>query len=785
MRLLHSMALAAGLAIPGMLLAGNVPQYSVTRQYTTFADDQLGKGWELFDDGTVITTANRTNFEPACFIFPDGTESVNGYKGEGFPIGFDFRLGGSIVDQFAVTSNGMAQFGKGSVTYLGGNIALVKQPLLTTDAPFQICMAPIMGGARKGTISYKTIGEEGKRVCIIQWKTMIVDEIAAQIDQQRAKFSLQMRLFEEDGHVELAFIGEQSPMGNLGFFTGIHGWSNDDQIVVATNAAQGQEPSITSPVVAKDLENVGILEPGSYIVWSPLDEDDESFVLTFNPAADTPAPAEAPVDFDAYQSGSSIFVSGKKAADADATIVLYSNVPFAEADLPVDGTTYRVYDNNGDFATILGNSTVIFYNNSETFDIEIPNVEPDGEYYIRAISVNGYPNYNNTKFAEKKLISTQLPPAGFFTETREEGINLHWSSEYPVIVATTTQIPRRYTTTYEGEFGQPDADVKVGDEIQGGGTVIYVGDASECFIENSALKPNFPNMFRIWNVKDGVVSSTASDSYGVPELSMPYVPEVETWPFSQLPVGFETSDETAGWTPRFRDYDHEQSLNGTFLSSKEAGYPVYLSLTTPELPFIAGEPATLEFEWALETVRDPAPADPSNPNSPVLPRGREAGWFGEVPGGVPGLQIAVGPMGMTEVVKVIDKYDGTMVPFGDTGFNDGSSSWQKESIVLENVTPKDVITFTGCSEKSSIMYLRKLSVTQKSKVTEIMPAANGLTVAGVQGGIVLTASEAQTVAVYNLLGVRVAEVAFAAGETATVELPSGLYIAGGVKVSVR
>lgn len=780
MKVLHSMALAAALATPGLLMAGNVPQYTIKRVYTTGEDEPLGAGWDFFDDGTVITTPNRTNFDPSVFIFADGTESVNGYRGPGFPIGFDFRVGGHIVDQFAVTSNGMLQLGKGNVDYRGCNIALVDKALgYQTNSPFQIDMAPMMHGATKGTISYKTIGEEGKRICVVQWRTMIVNETSAVVDLQRAKFSLQIRLYEEDGRVEMAFFGDQSPRSSNGFFTGIHGWDNEDQLIVASKGK-----SITSPVEAKHLSNVSMIEPGTFIVWSDEDYDEESFVLTFFAPADTPAPTEAPVDLKVEQSGPDVIVSGKRAEGADATLVVYSNSPFTEADLPVDGTTYRVIDNTGDFATQIGNATVIFYQNDDEFNVTIPEVDANSSFYVRAYSVNGYPNYNKENIAEASLVTTQLPPTGFFGETREDGVVLHWNSDYPVIVATTTEIPMAYYESYQGVFGQPSADVKVGDEIPGGGKVVYVGEDSEFTMPKSQLKANFPNMFRIWNVKEGVVSSTANNAYGVPEITLPYEPEVETWPFGLLPVGFETSNESAGWTPRYRDYAHDQSLNGTLLSSKNAGYPISLTLTTPEIPFVKG-PASLEFEWALETVRDPAPADPSNPDGPVLPRGREPGWFGEIPTGDPGLHIAVGPMGMTKVVKTLDKYDGTMVEFGDTGYNDGSSSWQPEKVELGELSGMNVISFTGSSEKDAILYLRKIKVTQAVGVTEILPAAEDLSVAAVPGGISLSSSEAKTVAIYNLLGVRVAEVALAAGQTATVELPASLYIAGGVKVAVR
>ncbi len=80
--------------------------------------------------------------------------------------------------------------------------------------------------------------------------------------------------------------------------------------------------------------------------------------------------------------------------------------------------------------------------------------------------------------AEATFVTTQNPPSNFISKSGSRGAQLSWSSLYPVILATTTEHPHLFKDKYVGVFGQPGADVAVGDEIPGGGKVIYVGEDS-------------------------------------------------------------------------------------------------------------------------------------------------------------------------------------------------------------------------------------------------------------------------------------------------------------------
>ena len=126
-----------------------------------------------------------------------------------------------------------------------------------------------------------------------------------------------------------------------------------------------------------------------------------------------------------------------------------------------------------------------------------------------------------------------------------------------------------------------------------------------------------------------------------------------------------------------------------------------------------------------------------------------------------------------------------MVEYSEAGNWDGSASWQQEKISLGDLKGNNVITFTGCAQRESVLMLRKIRVDQNSAVMEIAPVAEGVQVVGFEGGLNISSAEAADVDIYNLVGVRVASVAVAAGETVSVDLPAGLYVAAGKKVVVR
>ena len=162
--------LAALLALgaPSLAWGGNIPQYFVSKGGTPYAE---------FSDGTAIPCAWSGG---NLVIFPGEVETPNAHKAEGFPIGFDFRFGGHVFNQFIVSNNGNVYLGNGSVDY-GGEA-------------FRLGMAPVMHGLYRADISYKTSGTPGSRVLTVQYKRAILNEQST----SKGKYSLQIRMFEAE-----------------------------------------------------------------------------------------------------------------------------------------------------------------------------------------------------------------------------------------------------------------------------------------------------------------------------------------------------------------------------------------------------------------------------------------------------------------------------------------------------------------------------------------------------------------------------------------------------------
>ena len=93
------------LGLPLLCAAGNIPQYQFSLDGTPYAE---------ISDGTEIPCTWSS--EGTIIIFPNGNETPNALNSQGFPIGFNFRLGGQLFDQFVVSSSGNVYLGKGLLT---------------------------------------------------------------------------------------------------------------------------------------------------------------------------------------------------------------------------------------------------------------------------------------------------------------------------------------------------------------------------------------------------------------------------------------------------------------------------------------------------------------------------------------------------------------------------------------------------------------------------------------------------------------------------------------------
>lgn len=632
--------------------AGNIPQYYFSADgapYSAIEGTPIECSWSA--GGTVL-------------IYPDGERALYA-SAEGFDIGFEFKVGGHWMDQFAISSTGALYFLDSTYPF--------------EDGMFRVSMSPVSGGVESADISYATTGEKGKRVCTVQYANAILAESTT----PRGQYHLQIRLYEEDNHIELAFQELRSPSGKYqGFDVSLRGWDSED-VVVYTAEDIDQTPTLSK------YNRAYMLDFDSYVHWTATTGNAQrSAAYRLMPETNTNAPKGAPSNLTLTQNGSSLDISVQRGRDARATVVMWSTEPITAADLPSDGETFLAGPDE-----TLGDAHVIYYGPSAKINLIIPDIEDGKDYYVAAISANGYPAYNVENMAQEVFTTSQAAP--YMLRAAATGTNtmrVDCGADNNVIIASTPTTLPGYKQGYRGLFGTPAADVAVGDEIAGGGKVIYVGEPGA--IENIECADNQIMYFRAWTVASGRVSDKYADTYAIPDVTLPYAPGVENYPFGELLPDWTTGPTGEDFAPWYRDYYKDY---GVYSVSPEGYSPV--SLNTPMLPLDG--PVRVTFEYAMETQRDAAVTPDSG--GVLLPQGCEPGWFGE--SGY--LRIKTG----NTIQKTITSYDGKMEGFDTAGYNDYSSTFEPYSVDIPAQGGMQRITFEIASQKASRLYFRNIVVT--------------------------------------------------------------------------
>ena len=649
---------------PATTLAGNIPQYSFSKGSNKYAE---------FSDGTAIPCSFTSGYN---YIYPNSVDP-NGIDAEGFPIGFNFRFAGQEFDQFAISNFGNLYLGKGSVK--------------TGDGSFRIGMTLVKSGLKSGNFSYKTTGEEGSRVLNFQLKKGTVNESSFP-----GSYSMQIRLFEADGKIEIALKELETVNGSwYGFDTGLKGWDGNDVIQLT---ADGLNDALS--LSSKNYCNM--LESDTFIAWDNNDYDNNyKPVIVFTPPVNAAPPVGAPQNLTLSQNVDALDIAVDRAEGADATVVLISEVPITEADMPVDGETFAA-------GTLFGSAKSLYYGNAEHISLTQQGLDPDKTYYVVALSANGYPNYNRTNFASATITTAQPAPTELSVAAVDENtVKINCKAAYPVIIASTTTPNPKYNSGYMGVFGAPDASAAAGDEIADGGKVIYVGNAGEF---NTAVNPNELTFFRAWTLKGETVSPTSIDAYGISAPSLPYEPKLEDYPyFSNLEVWTATDGQ---FVPCHRAYDDSHALYAKTSDDAE------VTLVSPALPL--GKPFKVTFEYSLETMREPLQIGAAS-----IPQGNKAGEFGDT--GY--LKVTVGG----EAYKTISSYGGTMTASSD-GYEDGSSTFEEVSVEIPSVGDGQSITIAFSVPSTSTLYLRGILVEECDPIAAPVSAPTNLKVSEDQDG---------------------------------------------------
>lgn len=538
-------AITLSLLFLGKMSAQPIQNYSFESKIGTY---------EAITGGTVVWSgADSESKTLANRIFLSATESSTEKVTDaaGIPIEFNFTFDNKIANKFVIGSHGLVFLGKDQITADPVNSSTV---LDAADAAANWVNGRIdvLGIAMTGTnsnpsgvatteISYKVIGTAPNRVLVVQFKDVQLNR-SNNTTPDYTTVNFQIRLQETTNKVEYVFTGWVATTTiQKNIRTALKGSYQGD--AYGRYSATGGSWLNTSP------------SPTGALAWRDIVVVPDNLTFTFIPPADLVTPATQPTGLNLTSTSTN--VSGSfTATTADRYLVLLSSS--STIPNPVDGAYYKGDDYIG-IGDSIGNARVIAYGTETTFASR-ETLFGATTYYVQVYAVNtngGFgPKYNTTTPLAGQINTAPDQPGELKILSMDyNNITLSAATNNTnQIIIARTDIPElnSYSEIQKtGQFGIPSGALAVGDEIPGGGTVIYKGNSTD-LISQEGLNDNTVYHFRSWSVSaDNVYSSTVQNADTLTWGKVPYVVDWSKHEGLSLPLGWE-SDSPEGSTIPFQ-----------------------------------------------------------------------------------------------------------------------------------------------------------------------------------------------------------------------------------------
>ena len=508
---------------------------------------------------------------------------------KGFPIGFEFRYNGQRMTHFLI--GGDLEIQLSPTQAISTDVHKYKSSWFTTSN----CHDVIGISARQGIygledtqFSYWLEGsEEGYRALVVEYKNVdFQGTYNAANDYCGAKATVQIRLYEHDSNIEIKVKGfKPVNTGSYNYFRiGILGLSGDFLQV------QSWDGSIVS---SRD----------NYITYNedqyPMDGQVYTFVAPEPCITPTSSGSNLELTSTTHQ------ISGKfTVGNGDYYIVLATPEETLH-ERPVNKTRYQVGD-------IIGNSEVIAITSQGEFTSKED--LPQGTYNVFIIAFNNMcldgPLYCTDMLSGTIDLKPEKPTSMALVNANKNSLTLRAEDSGRQIVIAMSEVqatdqwdvPQSY-----GVFGIPTGTCRVGDEIEGGGKVIYVGRTKEA-IYVSGLESGKVYFFRAWSTDgNGGYSSEWLDINALTASELPWEPVLDSTPSNEPPIGWITNgNEDYVWTIRdYNDlyiYNMISSLDGV-AETWMVGPDVYLNEGSNWLSVEVGAnsiPTHWTADWVME-----------------------------------------------------------------------------------------------------------------------------------------------------------------------------------------
>jgi hypothetical protein len=508
----------------------------------------------------------------------------------GIPIGFNFTFDNQVANQFAIDSHGLVFLGKDKITanpvnssmLLSGDTGNGTEYWL--DGKINVVGSHITGGIGTDAvgiatteISYKLEGSGTSHVLTIQFKDLQV--FLDNWGDTRKTVSLQIRLYEGSNKVEFIYKDWGANSGNskslrVGLKGSLPGYGSvPGSYLIPTDIANVHARTGSWTSTTKGAPT------GATITWSNTATIPDGLTFTFTPPSECSEPT-APTALTLTPTSSA--VSGNfTASGANRYLVVVSESSTLGA-TPENGKFYKTGDP-------VGNGTIVSFKTTTDFSAA-SEIVGSKDYYFFVFAANTY-CASSPKYSTNPLVGTiktlPAPPTLTFAEEGYTSVKLASVanvSNDQILIASEVGVlaeDSNWNTIADGVFGTPTSALNVGDNITGGGKVVYKGPASDAIVISDLTENTFTH-FAAWSFDGtGKFSTTVTKNNVLTWGKVPYEVNFSQFVPYDIPFGWEREGEN------FRLPSSPNKLECNLNAANASG--AYNSITTQWLQLAAGK----------------------------------------------------------------------------------------------------------------------------------------------------------------------------------------------------
>lgn len=439
---------------------------------------------------------------------------------EGLPIGFDLKYGDEVVNRFVIGGDMYVAFGKDNVTLKPSDGYSI--PTGTSEGQANaIGMAVRWGttGSWDTEISYKTTGDVGSRVLIVQYKNVYVDWFGDAI----GAVSLQIRAYEGTNKLQLVMDNWEQDINTASLMTKVF-------LKGAIGDLLCLKGSWSSPEIGTQY---------SALTYSESDYPVSGQVFEFTPGNTCATPAVLPTDLTLEATSEDLSGSFTASTEGADRYLVLLNKGAAAAEAPVDGVTYAKGDS-------IGTALVMAYGSETSFESPY-NMTLDGSttYYVSVYAANalclGGVKYSLLPVVASVKTLPTAPQSLTLSDVDKDKLTVTvtpnaQNDEYILVLAD-----QNWSDAYgqHPTIGTITSDLQTGSVIDGGGKVLYRGNSSAPVVVQD-LEANHIYYVQAWSVDaEGRISSTSLMDRTITWATLPYRAAFELMPNYNAPLGWD------------------------------------------------------------------------------------------------------------------------------------------------------------------------------------------------------------------------------------------------------